>query len=81
MIESKVYKCEVCGTTYADKDMCRECETFHRRLPADVEHVITDTKYLAKNNAHSPYPQLLVIQFAGGYKALYEYRCFLSKVR
>lgn len=31
MIESKVYKCEVCGTTYADKDTCRECEAFHLR--------------------------------------------------
>lgn len=26
MIESKVYRCEVCGTTYAEKAMCRECE-------------------------------------------------------
>ena len=49
MIESKVYRCEVCGTTYAEKAMCRECETFHLRLPAGAEHVVTDTKYLAKN--------------------------------
>lgn len=48
MIESKVYRCEVCGTTYAEKAMCRECETFHLRLPAGAEHVVTDTKYLAK---------------------------------
>lgn len=81
MIESKVYKCEVCGTTYADKNMCRECETFHLRLPAGAERIVTDTKYLAKNNAHKPYPQRLTIQFADGHKALYEYRCPLSKVK
>ena len=57
MIESKVYKCEVCGTTYADKDTCRECEAFHLRLPAGAERIITDAKYLAKNNTHNPHPQ------------------------
>lgn len=81
MIENKVYRCEVCGTTYAEKAMCRECETFHLRLPAGAEHVVTDTKYLAKNSAHNPYPQRLTIQFADGHKALYEYRCPLGEVR
>lgn len=57
MIESKVYKCEVCGTTYADKDTCRECEAFHLRLPAGAERIITDAKYLAKNNTHNLHPQ------------------------
>ena len=79
MIESKVYKCEVCGTTYADKDTCRECEAFHLRLPAGAERIITDAKYLAKNNTHNPHPQRLMIQFADGHKALYEYRCPLGK--
>lgn len=54
MIESKVYRCEVCGTTYAEKAMCRECETFHLRLPAGAEHVVTDTKYLAKKHRTLP---------------------------
>ena len=48
MIESKVYRCEVCGTTYAEKAMCQECETFHLRLPAGAKQLVTDTKYLAK---------------------------------
>lgn len=64
-----------------EKAMCRECETFHLRLPAGAEHVVTDTKYLAKNSAHNPYPQRLTIQFADGHKALYEYRCPLGEVR
>lgn len=51
------------------------------RLPAGAEHVVTDTKYLAKNSAHNPYPQRLTIQFADGHKALYEYRCPLGEVR
>ena len=80
-MKARYYRCEVCGTTYADKDTCRECEAFHLRLPAGAERIITDAKYLAKNNTHNPHPQRLMIQFADGHKALYEYRCPLSKVK
>ncbi len=81
MIESKVYKCEVCGTTYANKEACRECEAFHRRLPAGAEEIITGARYLAKHNANNPFPDRLTVRFIDGHEALYEYRHPLGKAR
>lgn len=78
MIESKVYKCEVCGTIYADKNACKDCESFHLRLPADADQIVAGCQYLAKRNANNPFPHRLTVRFSNGRKAQYEYRCDLG---
>lgn len=72
MIETMTYRCEVCGTTYANRHDCAACENFHAKLPSNVSPV-ESASYLAKNAAGLPYPVRVVMRFADGRRALYDF--------
>lgn len=71
MTENTVYRCDVCGTTYANRNDCVACEVFHARL--STGNVIENVRYLAKNNGHLPYPHRVTLRFSDGRFACYEY--------
>lgn len=71
MIESTLYRCEICGATYTSKHDCAACEAFHAKLLANS--AIESAQYLAKNTAHSPYPSRIVIRFTDGRRACYDF--------
>lgn len=74
MIESKVYKCEICGTVYNEKEKCRQCEAFHARLHGASDPFITNPRYLSMNNSRNPFPDKITVLFDNGRKAQYEYK-------
>lgn len=73
MIESTIYRCEICGATYTSRNECVACEVFHARLPMN-NRVIENTRYLPKCNGNLAFPCSVVIRFADGRRAFYDYR-------
>lgn len=61
MKEQKLYVCEFCNTSYADKSKAKQCESNHKKC---VE--IADTKYLAYKSDNTGKPQKVCIMFEDG---------------
>lgn len=72
MIESTTYRCEVCGTVYANRHECTACENYHAKLPNNAPPVVS-AHYLSKNAAGLPYPVRMVMRFADGRRAIYDF--------
>ncbi len=71
MIESTLYRCEICGATYTSRNDCAACEVFHAKLPTN--NVIESAQYLPKNTARLPFPSRIVIRFTDGRRACYDF--------
>ena len=67
MREVKQYICEICGTAYAEKERCKECESSHRHPT-----VISRAHYLPYKNLKSGYPLKLEIGFSDGSTKTYK---------
>lgn len=72
MIENVTYRCEVCGATYNTRPACAACENFHAKLPTNA-NAIEGANYLARTAANLPFPVRLMVRFADGRKALYDF--------
>ncbi len=55
------YICDVCGTEYAEKAKCQECEKEHKKAVS-----ISKCRYLGLRNAGTGYPQSVTIKFDDG---------------
>lgn len=66
MREIRLYKCEICGTDYADKSMALACEKFHTK-PVSVD----PCKYIPYTNTKKPYPETIMVSFENGKKVKY----------
>ena len=66
------YKCDVCGTVYADKRKCEACETGHKKPTK-----ITDRKYRAIGDDATGFPYRITVETRDGEKAIYS---FITKV-
>lgn len=66
MKELKQYVCEKCGTVYADKNACQECEKQHA-TPVKI----VGSKHYSKKVC-SVYPYKLIIEFDNGRNRTYE---------
>lgn len=69
MQELKIYRCEICGTTYSTKIKCQECERGHRR-PRDVKAA----KYLPISQDATGYPTYINVKMDNGKVVRYEKR-------
>lgn len=67
MIETTLYRCENCGTTYINRNECAACENSHVHL--SVRNTVVNAQYLSKN----PFPNRVTLRFDDGRFACYEY--------
>lgn len=68
MKEVKQYKCEVCGTLYADKGECAACEKQHC-IPSGIERAFHRPKGVC-----AKYPPKIHVRFSDGTIHEYEKR-------
>ena len=66
MKEVKHYKCEVCGTLYANEKECDACEKQHR-MPVEIK----SAKHLPKK-VSAKYPTQINIKFDDGSTRTYK---------
>ena len=59
MKELTLYKCELCGHTYHDKDECEKCESLHV-MPIEI----IDAKH--EGDLFDNYPSYILIKFDNG---------------
>lgn len=69
MEELKIYRCEICGTTYSKKIECQECERGHRK-PRDMKPM----KYLPISQDKTGYPMYIEVKMDNGKTVGYERR-------
>lgn len=69
MQELKIYRCEICGTTYSTKIKCQECERGHWK-PRDVK----EAKYLPISQDATGYPTYINVKMDNGKVVRYERR-------
>lgn len=69
MQELKIYRCEICGTTYNTKYKCQECERGHRK-PREMK----PAKYLPMSQDATGYPIHIDVTMDNGKKVRYERR-------
>lgn len=60
------YKCEVCGTLYADKDKCMECEKQHQ-IPCKIVAAQHRPKGVS-----AIYPPHITVSFSDGSERSYK---------
>lgn len=68
MIETTLYRCEICGTTYMNKNECAACESSHVHLA--FRNTVVCAQYRAKNS----FPSQVTLRFSDGRSASYDYR-------
>ena len=68
------YKCDVCGTVYADKRKCEACETGHKKPMK-----ITDRKYEPIGIETTGFPSKIAVETQDGEKAIYDFCTKLIK--
>ncbi len=56
------YKCDVCGTLYADKGACAACEKQHR-IPAEI---------VRAEGVYACYPPHIIVRFDDGSERKYK---------
>lgn len=61
MIETTLYKCEFCDTTYKDKDKAMECENNHKK-PV----IISNAKYISFKSDKTGYPICIDVEMEDG---------------
>lgn len=61
MIEKKLYVCEHCNTSYADKDKAEQCEKCHK-----LNFRIIKTNYIPIKSDQTGMPKSIVVQFLNG---------------
>ncbi len=66
MKELKLYQCEICGTQYAEKKKCQDCEKSHVKPKS-----ISGTKYNAMNVGGDGLPVKITVTFENGKTAQY----------
>ena len=67
MKKLELYQCEICGTQYANKKDCKDCEDSHIRTKC-----ISGTKYNAKNiGSNDGLPVKITVTFENGVCADY----------
>lgn len=62
------YKCEICGTVYADKAKCEECEAGHKKVKK-----ITSKTYRSININKTGFPDKITVASEDGKEALYKF--------
>ena len=62
-----LYKCEICGVEYADKDEALKCESFHKK-PKKVKGL----RYNGMNVSQYPYPATIIVEFDDGKQLEYK---------
>jgi hypothetical protein len=67
MIETKLYECEYCHTSYKDKEKAKECEKNHKEIKK-----VVDAKYVSLNSDATGLPNKICIEFTDNLKAWYE---------
>ena len=67
MKEIKQYKCEHCGTIYADKDRALQCEKNHKFIVKNVS-----VHYLPYASDNTGYPNKILVEFENGEKKEYK---------
>ena len=60
------YKCDVCGTLYADKGACADCEKQHR-IPAEIVRADHRAK-----GVYACYPPHIIVRFDDGSERKYK---------
>lgn len=61
MIELTKYRCDYCGTEYADRQKAQQCEDGHR-LPAGIK----EAKFLPITNDKTGYPNYIIVTMRDG---------------
>lgn len=67
MKEIKLYQCSICGTQYAERRTCMECEGSHK-----TKLKICRAQHIAFKNNRKGWPVLLFVQDADGSTAEYK---------
>lgn len=60
------YKCEICGTLYADENDCKACERQHK-IPLNVVSAIHRAQKLCPG-----YPPYIIVRFDDGSERKYK---------
>lgn len=61
MKETKLYTCEICNTSYANKAECKRCEKSHINIKS-----VKSARYLAYKNNKSGLPISITVEFENG---------------
>ena len=61
MKKIELYACEVCGTQYAEKAKCQQCEKSHKK-PVEI----VKTRYLSFAQNETGYPQHIQVKMSDG---------------
>lgn len=61
MKEKKLYECEHCRTSYAEKDKAKQCEANHKKIKE-----IVDARYLSYKSDVSGIPSKICVSFNDG---------------
>lgn len=67
MKEIKLYKCEMCGTSYSQKVDCQKCEKGHRKPKS-----VCPSKYLPISQDATGYPKYVDVEMDNGKTVRYE---------
>ena len=61
------YKCEICGTLYADESECAKCESQHK-IPSSIVRV----DHRGKGICNGGYPPYILVSFRDGSERKYK---------
>ena len=61
------YICEICGTEYKDKNVCKNCESGHHK-PLEI----SGSNWVSMNNNGSGYPTKIHIKMSNGETITYK---------
>lgn len=66
MKERKLYECDVCHTSYSDKEECKKCEACHQ---TDLK--IVDMRFTAYKDNRAGFPTRIEVVAPDGERAIY----------
>ena len=67
MTELSNFRCDICGTVYADADQCKLCESYHKKL-TQIKYL----RYLPVVKSDNPYPEYIYLEAEDGRTAVYQ---------
>lgn len=67
MKEISLYKCDICGTEFKEKDRCMACERVHKQVKK-----IAGARYLPITGDETGYPDRITVEFEDGETKVYK---------
>ena len=61
MKELRLYQCEICGTSFSNKDKAKECENTHKKITK-----VVPAKYRPYTSAKDGIPDIIAVEFNDG---------------